>query len=175
MSKIPDFVHREIFSGDWAKIETNLYNWMKYGKKYNIWRHKKICFVHRFKSYGPKGWFWKWLHPTTPKLYKQKSWQKRYTLMLYRWNVAQSGANWLKLAKTGSQAYEFVRFFNAFYVVSLRGSVVAFCSWNQEVLSSNPTWRVIFFSFMGSWVQSPFNFISFFSTWNWTFFVIYDF
>ena len=42
---------------------------------------------------GPQG--------TTRKLYKKKSRGKRSRMVLYRCRVAQSGANWLKLAKIG--------------------------------------------------------------------------
>ena len=43
-------------------------------------------------SNGPQG--------TTRKLYKKKSRGKRSRMVLYRCRVAQSGGNWLKMAKT---------------------------------------------------------------------------
>ena len=44
---------------------------------------------------GPQG--------TTRKLYKKKSRGKRSRMVLYRCRVAQSGGNWLKMAKTVAQ------------------------------------------------------------------------
>ena len=61
-------------------------------------------------------------------LFYEKSWDKRYRLALHRCRVAQSGGNWLKLAKTVSLLYELVSFFSAFYVISLRSPVVVFCT-----------------------------------------------
>ena len=60
-------------------------------------------------------------------------------LVPYRCRVAQSGANWLKLAKTESKVYGILSVFSAFYAISLRGLVVVFCSRDLKVPSSNPT------------------------------------
>ena len=104
-------------------------------------------------SNGPPG--------TTRKLYKKKSRGKRSRLVLYRCRVAQSGANWLKLAKTVSQEYSLSSFFNASYVICLRSSVVVFCSCYLKVRGSNPVrvYFFLFFSFSGQvWVQTPLDF-----------------
>ena len=61
--------------------------------------------------------------------------------------MAENGGNWLKMAKTVSLVYEFVSFFNANYVINLRGSVVVFCSLHLKVPSSNPAFGVNFFFF----------------------------
>ena len=56
--------------------------------------------VKGFKQYELKTRFSKWAHPGSPMLYKNKSCQKRYILVLYRWKMAENGGNGLKLAKS---------------------------------------------------------------------------
>ena len=99
-------------------------------------------------------------------------------MVLYRCRVVQSGANWLKLAKTVTQVYLIVWYFNAFHIRCLRSSMVVFWSWNLEVPGSNPV-KVNFFSvfsFSGQVrVQTPLEFTWFFPTWNLIIFTIYEF
>ena len=110
---------------------------------------------------------------TSENLFHRKRWGERSRLVLYRWKLAEIGGNWLKMAKTVSLEYQFLIFFNAFYVICLCGSVVVFCSWNLNVPGSN---FFLIFSFSGQVrVQTPLEFTWFFPTWNLVIFTIYEF
>ena len=122
--------------------------------------------AQRFKRYEPKGWFGKRARSSTLMSYNYKRWGKRSRLVLYRWKVAESGGNWLKLAKTISYVYWFLIFFNVIYIISFRSSVVAFCTHVQRLGVQTPL-QPGFFSFhiwpTRSWVQTPLEFTGFFS------------
>ena len=87
----------------------------------------------------------------TRKLYTDKSWGKQLYFVSYRSQVAQSGGNWLKLAKTASQVYKFPSFFDAIYVRCLRGSVGQLLPLDPKVRGSNPVNCRFFFCFSNVW------------------------
>ena len=122
---------------------------------------KKLKFIQWFQKQSQSKIFPKRPLETTEKLFYEKSCLKRSRLVLYRCRLAEIGGNWLKMAKTVSQEYWFLSFFNAHYIICLRSSVVVFCSCDLEVPSSNPV-KVNFFllfSFSGQVrVQSPLGF-----------------
>ena len=72
-----------------------------------------------FQKYSQNTIFPKRSLETSENLFYEKSCPKRSRLVVYRWKLAQSGGNWLKLAKNESWGYEFVSFFNAIYVCNM--------------------------------------------------------
>ena len=150
----------------------------KIQKKCSCPSQKTIKFIQGVQKQSQNKIFPKRPLETTENLFYEKSYLKRSRLMLYRCRLAEIGGNWLKLAKTVSYVYEFVSFFNAIHVISLRSSLVVFCSADLKVHGSNPARGnfFLFFPFSGQiWVQTPLEFTSFFPTWNSLIFTIYGF
>ena len=103
------------------------------------------------QRYEPKTNFLSMVLDGSENLFYRKRWGKRSRLVLYRCRVAQSGGNWLKLAKTKSLVDKLLCNIDPINVKCLRGSVVEFCSWNLEVMSSIPVKGNFFFFFTFSW------------------------
>ena len=147
-----------------------------------------------FKRYEPKGLFWKWPHPASLMSYNENSWGKRYILMLHRCLLAQTGGNWLKLAKTkwlGIKKLRKTNNFLHFYFIdnsnrskllsylSLHSSVVSVLAFKSKGPGFKPPLSHDFFLFISgiwrSWVQTPLEFTSIFPSWYSNIITIYDF
>ena len=83
----------------------------------------------------------------TQNLFYRKRWGISIVYMGCRSEVAQSGGNWLKLAKTVSQVCWVETFFEHYCIRSLRSSMVVFCSANLEVPGSIPAISKFFLKF----------------------------
>ena len=142
---MPKFSYRKFFSSVLPIVQKNQVNGKYLAKKCTIWSQKELEFMQGSQKQSQNKIFSKRLHQTTPMSYKDKSWVKRLQFASYRSQVAESGGNWLKLAKTISQVYKFASFFDAIYIRCLRGSVGQLLPLDPKVRSSNPV-NVRFFS-----------------------------
>ena len=100
MAQTPNFTYREKISRDWAKVQANPFCWKKTGTKYIIPMQQFSKLLYWSQRYQPKTNFLSMVLDGSENLFYRKRWGKRSRLVLYRCRVAQSGGNWLKLAKT---------------------------------------------------------------------------